>query len=104
MGREGVGTSPLKSMPGMEGDAHGVGAGQAVGSSAVGVGGWLRKAGEEIIVAVGRTLLVLLRVCISGEELQPTLDAGVVLAYFGDILERLVVGVDTEFGGSKVIA
>ena len=49
--REKVGTSPPKPMPGMESskdvkaagtdevDAHGVGASQAVGSRAVGVGG-----------------------------------------------------------------
>ena len=79
-------------------DAHGVGAGQAVGSSAVGVGGWLGEAGEEVGVTIGRTFPVLQRVRVRGEELQPTLHAGVVLADLCDVLERLMVGVDDEIG------
>ena len=85
-------------------DAHGVGAGKAVGSSAVGFGGWLGEAGKEIGVCVGRAFAVLQRVCERGEELQPALDAGVVLAYFGDVLERFVVRLDSEFCRPKVTA
>ena len=85
-------------------DDHGVRACQAVGSNAVGVGDWLGKAGNEVGAAVSRTFPVLQLVCAGGEELQPTQDAGVVLAYFGDILERLVVGVNDELGGAMVTA
>ena len=49
-------------------NAYGVGAGKAVGSSAVEVGGWLGKAGEEIGVAVGRAFALLQRVGVGGEE------------------------------------
>ena len=66
--------------------------------------GWLGKAEEEVSVAVGCTFPVLQRVCVGGEELQLTLDAGVVLAYFVDILGHLVVGVDDELGRSKETA
>ena len=86
MARKGVGASPPEPMPARHGefvrretagtdevDAHGVEAGQAVRSSAVGVGGRLGKAGEEVGVAVGRTFLVFQLVCVGGKNLQPTL-------------------------------
>ena len=77
-------------------DAHGVGVGQAVGSSAVGVGWGRRERMSALSLAVPFRYQP---VCVGGGELQPTLDADVVFAYYGNILERLVVGVDGETRG-----
>ena len=71
-------------------------------SSVVGVDGWLERAGNEVSVAVGQTFPVLQLVCAGGKSLQPTLDVGVVLAYFGDIFKRLEVRADGEFGRPMV--
>ena len=83
-------------------DAHGVRAGKAVGSGAVGVGFWLGEAGDEVGVTVGRAFTGLQRVCVRGEELQSKLNAAVMFAYFGYALERLVVRIDAELGGPEV--
>ena len=85
-------------------DAYGVGAGEAVGAGAVEVGGWLGKPGKEVGIAIGRALSVLQSVGVGGEEFQPALHAGIVLADLGDVLECLVVRVDVELGGPEVPA
>ena len=65
------------------------------------VAGWGRK---EVGVAVGRPSSIFEGVGVCGEELEPAPNAGVMLAYLGDALERLVVLVDVELGGPKVAA
>ena len=50
-------------------DSHGVRAGEAVGSGAVEVGGWLWEAGKEVGIAIGRAFAVLQRIGVGGEEL-----------------------------------
>ena len=60
------------------------------------------KAGEEVGVAVGQTIAVFQRVGVGGEEFKPALNAGVVFANLGNVLERFVVGVDAEIGGAEV--
>lgn len=79
--------------------ADGVGTGKAVGSGAAVFGGWLWKAGKEVGIAVVGTFAVSKGAGVRREELEPSPDAGVVLAYFGDGFERLVVRVNAEFGG-----
>jgi len=64
----------------------------------------LGKSGKEVGVAVGRPSSIFEGVGVCGEELKPTPNAGVMLAYLGDALERLVVGVDAELGGPEVAA
>ena len=49
-------------------DAHGVRAGEAVGSGAVEVGGWLRESGKEVGIAVSRAFSVFQSVGVGGEE------------------------------------
>ena len=103
---EGGGTSPSKPMPSMEArreaegtdevDTHGVRVCEEVGPGAVSV--------KEIGVTIGRAFSLVQRVDGRGEELQPSMDAGVVLAYLGDVLERLVVRVYVELDGSRVTA
>ena len=85
-------------------DAHGVRAGEAVGSCAVEVGSWLRESGKEVSIAVVRAFSVLQIVGVHGEEVQPVLYASIVLADLGDVLDRLVVGVDEERRGPEVSA
>ena len=69
--------------------------------SVAGCGGRERKSALPLI---SRAILVLQGVGVGGDELQPTLDASVVLADFSDALEGLVIRVDVEFGGSEVVA
>ena len=83
-------------------DADGVGDGEAVGSVAVEVGGWLWEAGKEVGIAIGRAFAVIQSIGVSGEELQPALNASIVLSDPGDILEDFVIGVDQELGGPEV--
>ena len=94
--REAAGTNEV--------DTVGVRVGEAAGSGAIGVGSWLRMAGKEIGVAVGRVVTVLQRVGVRGEELQPALDASIVLACRSDILERFVIRVYAELGRLNVTA
>ena len=61
-------------------NAGGAGVGEAVGSHAVGVSGWLRKAGKEVGVAVGHALTLIQSVRVGGDELQPAIDKSVVFA------------------------
>lgn len=51
-------------------DVHDSGADQAIGSSAVGVGGWLGKAGQEVGPSDSCSFPVLERVCVGEEELN----------------------------------
>ena len=85
-------------------DADGVGTGKAVASGSVGFGGRLGESGKEVGVAVGRLSSTFEGVGVCGEELEPAPNAGVMLAYLGDALERLVVGVDAELWGPEVAA
>ena len=48
--------------------------------------------------------MVLQRVGVRGEELQPALDASIVLACRSDILERFVIRVYAELGRLNVTA
>ena len=111
---EADGISPPKPMPGMNGsiavkglneaDTDSVGTGEAVGSGAVEVGSRLREAGKGVSVAVRRAFPVLQSVGACGEEPQPVLHAGVVVADLGNILKRLVVKVDEELGRPEMTA
>ena len=83
-------------------DADGVGSGEAAGSGAVKVGGWLWESRKEI--GIGGASPAFQGVGVGGEELQPALDASVVFADFNDTLKRLVVRVDVELGGPEVAA
>ena len=85
-------------------DAHGVGSGEAVGSGAVEVGGWLWESRKKIGIAIGGASPVFQGVGVSGEELQLALDASVVFADLSNTLKRLVVRVDAELGGPEVAA
>ena len=69
----------------------------------VSVAGWGRRERKSAI-PFGHTFPVLQRICLVGEELQLTLDAGVVLVYLGDKLDRLVVGIGDELGRPKITA
>ena len=94
--REAAGTNEV--------DTVGVRVGEAAGSGAIGVDSWLRMAGKEIGVPVGRVFAVLQRVSVRGEERQPALDASIVLPCRSDILERFVIRVSAELGRLKVTA
>ena len=58
--------------------------------------------GKEVGTAISRAFSVLQGVGVGGEEFQPSLYAYIMLTDLGDLLERLVVGVDEERGGSEV--
>ena len=75
-------------------DTDGVGNGEAVGSGAVEVGGWLWEPSKKICIAIGGASPVLEGVGVSGEE----------FADLSDTLKRLVVRVDVELGGPEVAA
>lgn len=56
----------------------------------IGVDSWLEKEGNKVGVAVANTFPILL-IGVGGNDLYPTRGTSVVLAYYGDILERLAV-------------
>lgn len=72
-------------------DTGDVGTGKAVGSSAAGFSGWLRKAEKEVGVAVVGTFEVFQGERVRREELDPLPDARVVFTYLGNAFELLVV-------------
>ena len=61
------------------------------------------EAGKEVVTAIGRAFAVLQSIGVGEEELQPALNASIVFADLGDILERFVVGADQELGGQEVV-
>ena len=68
--------------------------------SVTGWGTWERKSA----LPLAEPFRVLHRVYERREKLQPAPDAGIVLAYLGDVLDRLIVRACAELGRLKVTA
>ena len=63
-------------------------------------GSW--RTGQEIGISVGSSLAVLEGVVERGENVEPPLDAGIVVYHFPNALERLVIKKDAKIRAPKV--
>lgn len=70
---------------------------EAGGSRVALLGGGQGEAGETIGVRTGAALTVLKCVRVRRQELQPSLNAWVMLANFGHLFQAFVIGMDDEF-------